>query len=92
MKNNSGNNPDGFLVDFEKAEINAIRNVLPQTDICDCFFHLSSNFWKHIQRAELQERSMNDPQFGLQLSMTATLVFVPPQDVVNSIDELCIVI
>ena len=65
VRNNNGNDPDGFLVDFETAMINAIRNVLPQTDISGCFFHLLSNLWKHIQRAGLQERYMNDPQFGL---------------------------
>ena len=41
VRNNNGNDPDGFLVDFETAAINAIRNVLPQTDISGCFFHLS---------------------------------------------------
>ena len=35
---------------------------------------------------------MNDPQFGLQLRMIAALAFVPPQDVVNSFGELCVVI
>ena len=60
VRNNNGNDPDGFLVDFGTAAINAIGNVLPQTDISGCFFHLSSNLWKHIQRAGLQERYMND--------------------------------
>ena len=35
---------------------------------------------------------MNDPQFGLQLRMITALVFVPPQDVVNSFDKLFVVI
>ena len=43
VRNNNGNDPDGFLVDCETVAINAIRNVLPQTDISGCFFHLSSN-------------------------------------------------
>ena len=72
---NNGNDPDGFLVDFETAVINAIRNVLLQTDISGSFFHLSSNLRKHIQRAGLQERYMSDPQFGLQLRMIASLFF-----------------
>ena len=92
VRSNNGNDPDGFLVDFETAAINSIRNVLPQTDISGCFFHLSSNLWKHIQRAGLQERYKNDPQFRLQLRMIAALAFVPLHDVVNSFDELCVVI
>ena len=92
VRNNNGNDPDGFLADFETAAINAIRNVSPQTDISGCFFHLSSNLWKHIQRAGLQERYMNEPQLSLQLGMIAALAFLPPQDVVNSFDQLCVVI
>ena len=92
IRNSNCNDPDGFLVDFETAAINAIRNVLLQTNISGCFFHLLSNLWKHIQRAGLQERYMNDPEFGLQLRMVAALAFVPPQDVVNSFDELCVAI
>ena len=42
VRNNDGNDPDGFLVDFETAAINGIRNILPQADISGCFFHLSS--------------------------------------------------
>ena len=43
VRNNNGNDPDGFLVNFETAVINAIRNVLPQADVPGCLFHLSSN-------------------------------------------------
>ena len=85
-------NAVGFLVDFETAAINTTRNVLPLTDISGCFFHLSSNLWKHIQHAGLQERYMNDPQFGLKLCTIAALVFVPSQDVVNSFDELYVLL
>ena len=87
VRNNNGNDPDGFFVDFETAAINAIQNVLPQTDISDCFFHLLSKLWKDIQCAGLQERYINDPRFGLQLRMIAALPFVPPHDVVNAFQE-----
>ena len=63
-RNNDGNDPDGLLADCETVGINAIRNVLLPMDISGCFFYLSSNLWKHIQRARLQECYMDDPQFG----------------------------
>ena len=47
--------------------------------------------WKHVQRAGLQERYMNDPQFGLLLRVITALAFVLPQDVVNSFHELSVV-
>ena len=40
LRKNNGNDPDGLLADFETTAINAIRHVLPQTDIPGCFFHL----------------------------------------------------
>ena len=91
VRNNNVNDPNGILVDFETA-INAIRNVLPQTDISGGFFHLSLNLWKHIQRAGSQECYMSDPEFGLQFRLIAALAFVPPQDVANSFDQLFVVI
>ena len=53
-RNNDGNDPDGLPADFETVGINAIRNVLLPMDISGCFFYLSSNLRKHIQRARLQ--------------------------------------
>ena len=47
----------------ETAAIDA-QKVLPRTDIFSCFFYLSSNLWKHIQRAGLQERYMNEPIYS----------------------------
>ena len=45
------NDPVGILVDCEVATINAIGNVMPALQISGCFYHLSSNLWRHIQRA-----------------------------------------
>ena len=92
VRNNNGHGPDKFLVDFETAAINAIGNVLPKTEISGCFFHLSLNLWKHIQHTTLQERLERSQHTGLPLRMIAALAFMPPQDMVNSFDELCVVI
>ena len=92
QKNNNGKNPDEFPVFFETTAIKAIRNVLQQTDMSSCFFHLSLNLQKHIQCAGLQERYMSDPQFGLKLRIIPTLAFVSLQDVINSFEKLCVVI
>ena len=91
-RNNDGNDPDGLLADFQTVAINAIRNVLLPIDISGCFFHLSSNLWKHIQRARLQECYMDAPQFGSQLRMIAVLASVFLQDMVYYFDEFCVVI
>ena len=81
VRNNNDNDPEGFLLDFELAAICAVDNVLPETHIRQ--FLPSSNLWKQIPKAEIQERYIADPQFALQLRMVASLAFVPPQDVIK---------
>ena len=51
LRNAVGNGPEGILVDFEAAAINAFRNILPGAQISGCYFHLCSNLWKKVQRA-----------------------------------------
>ena len=84
---NIGNDPVGILVDFEVAAINAIGNVMPALQISGCFYHLSSNLWRHIQRAGLQERYMTEEQFALHLRMIAAVAFVPPRNAIIAFDE-----
>ena len=82
------NNPVRMLVDFERAVINGIGNVMPQVQVFGCFFHLCSNIWKHIQSAGLQEQYVGDAQFALRLRMIAAVAFVPPHDVIDAFDEV----
>ena len=85
---NFGNGPTSILVDFEKAAINALTAQIPQTDVSGCFYHLSSNVWKHIQEYGLQVQYNNDANFALHMRMIAALAFVPPNDVIASFDLL----
>ena len=58
----------------------------------DRFYHLCSNMWKRIQQSKLQERYINDAKFALHFRMISALVFVPPNDVQNSFDQLAALI
>jgi hypothetical protein len=84
-----GNTPLTILFDFEIAVINSASAVFEDIEIKGCFFHLSSNIWKHIQAAGLQERYRTNEEFALHLRMIAALAFVPPDDLVEFFDELC---
>ena len=55
--------------------MNTMQLLSPNVEIKGCFFHLSSNIWKHIQSAGLQERYIEDPDFTLHLRMLAALAF-----------------
>ena len=57
-----------------------------------CFYHLCSNMWKRIEQSVLQERHINDPEFALHYQKIRALVFVPPNDVQNSFDQLAALI
>ena len=61
-----------IIFDFERAAMNTMQLLLPNVVIKGCFFHLSSNIWKHIQSAGLQERYNEDQEFALHLRMLAT--------------------
>ena len=87
-----GDGPNAILFDFERAAINAASEEFPQADMKGCFFHLSSNLWKHIQRFGLQGRYQNDDVFALHLRMLAALAFIPPSTVIEAFGELVDVI
>ena len=80
-------------MDFERATLNSVGQVYPNTEFKGCFYHFSSNIWKHIQNLGLQNHYQDDQNFGLWLRMLSKLAFVPPNDVIRYfellIDEIC---
>ena len=76
------------MVDFEFAAVNADAANFPGVEMKGCFYHLTSNLWKRIQRVGLQERYNNDANFANTLRMIAALAFVPPQDEINYFEQL----
>ena len=79
-----------YLLDFERAGINAIQTQFPTAQVYGCFYHLSSNIWKHIQSSGLQAHYVNDDEFSIHLRMIAALAFVPPFDVEDAFEELAL--
>ena len=45
--------PQDIIFDSERAVMNTMQFLLPTMEIKGCFFHLSSNIWKHIQSSGL---------------------------------------
>ena len=81
-------NPTDVLVDFERGAINAIQAINNQVDVKGCFYHLSSNIWKHIQNLGLQQRYNDDQEFAVNLRMLCALAFLPPAHVIQGFDDL----
>ena len=80
-----------ILTDFKQAALNSVRPVYPNTELKGCFYHFSSNIWKHIQNFGKQNNCQDDENFALWLRLFSALAFVPPNDVVHFellIDEI----
>lgn len=45
-----GMDPKSIATDFEQAELNAIRQEWPNSEIHGCFFHLNQSMWRHVAR------------------------------------------
>lgn len=76
-------NPDFISVDYEKAEINAIRQSFPNAAIGGCFFHLVRNLKKKISEEGLLSQYNNDAVFALFVREIAAIAFVP----IDKIDD-----
>ena len=59
------NSPTDILMDFQRAALNSVFQVYPNTEFKGCFYHFSSNVWKHIQNLGLQNHYQDDENFAL---------------------------
>ena len=75
-------------MNFERAALNSVRQMYPNTSLKVCFYHFSSNIWKHIQNLGLQNHYQNDEYLVLWLRMLSALVFVQPNDVIRYFELL----
>ena len=80
------------MMDFERAAINAVQTTWPNAQVTGCFFHLNQNIWKKIKELGLSNFYGEDVGNATNLKMISALAFVPPGDVINSWEQLLLVI
>ncbi|CAN8008537.1 unnamed protein product, partial [Ixodes pacificus] len=73
--------PPFLLVDFEMAAMNAIRRTFPATVLKGCLFHFTQCLYRKIQKAQLQTRYAEDPDFSLKMRMLFALAFLPDHQI-----------
>ncbi|KII66878.1 hypothetical protein RF11_08149 [Thelohanellus kitauei] len=74
--------PSAITIDFEKAKIPSIQQILQQTDIRGCIFHFKQSICKKIQSFDsiLQQYNSNkDLKFNIR--MIVELAFAPLKNV-----------
>lgn len=81
-------NPTDFTTDFEAAAINAVKKCFPLSEIHCCYFHFTSNVWKHVQACGLQSLYNNDGDFALQIRLLIALAFLPLEYIAPAYDQL----
>ena len=69
--------PERIMVDFEKAFMNAFNEVLPDTQIAGCYFHLCLSFNRKINELGLKKIYETNSEIALVLRMVPALAFLP---------------
>lgn len=68
----------GFIItDFELAAINALRRVFQASVLHGCFFHLSQNVFRRVQKTGIQTLYVNDATFASSVRQLCALSFLP---------------
>ena len=69
-------NPPSILIGFDKAAINTINNVFPQTLVKSCHFHFAQNVWKKVKKYGLVKLSKKE-NIRRQIDNIISLPMVP---------------
>lgn len=85
---NAAINPTDFMVDFEMAAINSVRENFPLADVRGCHFHFGQNVWRKIQQLGLQTEYNEDEEFAFNLRLLISLAYVPLDNVMTAYEEL----
>ncbi|XP_073417134.1 uncharacterized protein [Dendrobates tinctorius] len=83
-----GLQPDNLMLDCELAAIQAFESEFPNLVKTGCFFHLSQSVWRKVQNEGLKMQYQGDHEFARWIRMIPALAFLPPQNVVQSFEEL----
>lgn len=75
--------PSKIISDFEKAIINACDHVFPDVPLVGCFFHLSQNLRRKMNKTGVEElyRDPKNEKLRTDIHMILALSYVPVEDV-----------
>ncbi|KAK0407687.1 hypothetical protein QR680_003532 [Steinernema hermaphroditum] len=80
--------PQSIMIDFEMAEVTAIRAMFPNTHIHGCYFHFSQSVWRNIQAHGMGTRYANDVAYNVHLRKFSALAFCDARDVPVRYEQL----
>ncbi|XP_050406180.1 uncharacterized protein LOC126821734 [Patella vulgata] len=74
-------NPGHVFTDFEVSMQNAVRTVLPRSELKGCFFHFGQCIWRNAQKYGLQADFSRVPEINKIVKQAAALPLIPIQQV-----------
>ncbi|CAF4804749.1 unnamed protein product, partial [Rotaria sp. Silwood2] len=80
--------PLNLMIDFERASMNAIKNLFPTSNLSGCFFHLCQNVYRAVTRFGLKTLYGENENFAQQTRSLPALAFLPTTDVITTFDEI----
>ncbi|XP_073400393.1 uncharacterized protein [Dendrobates tinctorius] len=83
-----GLQPHNLMLDCELAAIQAFESEFPNLVKTGCSFHLKQSVWRKVQNEGLKMQYQGDHEFARWIHMIPALAFLPPQNVVQSFEEL----
>lgn len=76
--------PEIIQIDFEKAVINAVSQIFPNSSIRGCYFHFTQAIWRGVQRYGLINEYKESESIGRLVRRALGLPFLP----LSSIDDV----
>ena len=78
------NAPKFIMSDFEKAELNVIRDhqFFKDTTVRACYFHFAQNLWRNMQVKHLSNLYISDSKVRSSFKRLKSLAYLKPADVI----------
>ncbi|CAF1069932.1 unnamed protein product, partial [Rotaria sordida] len=81
-------NPSSFLIDFESGAMKAINSRWPQSSVHACFFHLTQNIYRQVQKAGFATKYGNDEEYAHAVRMLPALAFLETNDIYSVFEDI----
>ena len=77
------------MIDFERALRNSCDNNFTERSSAGCLFHFCQTVYRKICQLGYKVRYGTDGCFATKIKMFRALAFLPPDDVIDTYEDLC---
>ena len=77
-----------ILVHFESAAMKGINSCWPQSSVHSCFFHVTQNIYRQVEKAAFATKYGNDEEYAHAVRMLPALVVLKTNDIYSSFEDI----